>query len=52
MPRFKRINFYQNRPTVKLFLQKNTKFLSVGAPPQDPQTASPLQLSGFMPELK
>ena len=31
MPCFKRNNFYQNRPKCKLFLQKNTKFLSPSA---------------------
>ena len=30
MPRFKSINFYQNSPKIKLFLQKNAKFLSAG----------------------
>ena len=30
MPRVKGINFCQNRPKIRLFLQKNAKFLSVG----------------------
>ena len=36
-PRFKSIIlFYQNSPKMKLFLQKNAKFLSAGASPPDP----------------
>ena len=31
MPRFKSIIFYQNKPKIKLFLQKNAKFSSAGA---------------------
>ena len=42
MLHFKIINFNQNRPKVKLFLQKNTKFLSAKHPP--------LQISGYAPE--
>ena len=42
MPRVKTINFYQNRPNIKLFLQKNTKF-------SDPQNSSKLQISGYVP---
>ena len=36
MPRFKSINFYQNRPEIKLFLQKKKlqKFRAFGACPQ------------------
>ena len=30
MPRIESINFYQNRPKIKLFLPKNTNFLSAG----------------------
>ena len=45
LPHFKSINFYQNRPKIKLFLQKNTKFLSAGLRPHTPRTA-PLQISG------
>ena len=30
MPRCKRIIFYQSRPKIKLFMQKNAKFLSAG----------------------
>ena len=38
-PRFKSIIFfYQNSPKMKLFLQKNAKFLSAGAPPPEPYT--------------
>ena len=29
-PRFKSINFYQNIPKIKLFLQKNAKFFCAG----------------------
>ena len=39
------MNFYQNRPKIKLFLQKNAKFLSAGLRPHTPRTA-PLQISG------
>ena len=35
MPRSKSINIYQNRPKIKLFSQKTTKFSSAGAPPPD-----------------
>ena len=45
MSRFKSISFFQNRPKIKLFLQKNTKFL-------DPETAPRLQISGYMPAAK
>ena len=48
MPRFKSNNFYQNRPKIKLFLQKKAKFLrpggfapnglwQLGTKPLDPQ---------------
>ena len=36
MPRFKSIIFSQNSPKHKLFLQKNAKFASAGAPLPDP----------------
>ena len=46
MPHFKSIKFYQNRPKIKLFLQKNTKVF-----PQIPETGSfQLQISGFVPQ--
>ena len=32
MRRFKRNNFYQNSPNIKLFLQKKVKFLNTGTP--------------------
>ena len=44
MPRFKSVTFYQNSAKIKLFLQKNAKFLSAGSsarrPPKQPH---PLQ---------
>ena len=53
MQRFKSINFYQNIPKIKLFLQKNAKFFVLGAPPQDPlpgsQNISLLRISGNAP---
>ena len=30
MPHFKSINFYQNRPKIRIFLRKSTKFSSAG----------------------
>ena len=42
---FQKHQFYQNRPKIKLFLQKNTKFLSAVLHPHTPRTA-PLQISG------
>ena len=36
LPHFKSINFYQNRPKIKLFLQKNTKFWALGSAPIPP----------------
>ena len=42
MPRFKSIIFYQNSPKIKLFLKKNAKVSSAGAPPPDPQTSPPI----------
>ena len=51
MPRFKSINFYQNRPKIELFLQKTTKLLSAGLRPQTTKTAPALlQISGYAPE--
>ena len=62
-PRFKRIIFNQNNPKIKLFLQKNAKFLPPNpnprlgfAPnpqrlrPQTPKTAPPLRISGYAPK--
>ena len=37
--------FYQTRSKIKLFLQKNAKFLSA----QTPETAVPLRISGYAP---
>ena len=37
MPPFEGIIFYQNSPKIKLFLQKNAKFLSAGAQSPNPQ---------------
>ena len=48
MPRFYRINFYQNRPKTKLILPKNTKFRALGALPPDPV---PRAAGGFAPDL-
>ena len=54
MPRFKNINFYLNRPKIKLFLQKKTtqNFRVLGAPPVAEDSAPiypppPLQISGY-----
>ena len=64
MPRFKRINFYQNIPNIKLiFLQKNAKFFcagssaprssclqwQLGVSPPGPQNISPLRISCYAP---
>ena len=38
MPRFKSINFYQNKPKITLFLPKNLKFSSAGGYAADPRT--------------
>ena len=38
-PRFKSINFNQNSPKMKLFLQKMQNFRALGAPPPDPPAA-------------
>ena len=41
MPRFKSINFYQNIPKIKLFLQKNAKFFCAAwASAPDPRASS------------
>ena len=45
IPRFKSIIFYQNSCEIKLFLQKNAKFLSA-----DPQNSPPLRISDYAPE--
>ena len=50
MPRFNSISFYQNRPKIDLFLQKNTKFLIAGLRPRTTRTAPALQISGYAPE--
>ena len=39
MPHLKNINFYQNRPKIKLFLQKNAKFSSAGGSAPDPRAS-------------
>ena len=62
MPRFKSMIFCQNSSKIKLFLQKNTKFLSAGAPPPDPvhpaaggfaprplKQPAPLRIFGYTP---
>ena len=48
MPRFKSIIFYQNRPKIKLFLQKMQSFRALGASPPDPR-ASGVWAGGFAP---
>ena len=67
MPRFETINFYQNKPKIKLLLQKNNIFRELRAPPLDPQWPPegrgevpkhrkqllPLsQISGYAPDTK
>ena len=47
MPRFKSINFYQNSPKIKLFLQKNAKFFVCWG--LFPQTPVPAAAGGFPP---
>ena len=64
MPHFKSNNFYQNRPKVKLFLQKKYKiFERWGSAPRPPMASGrwwnssqtlntappPLQISGYAP---
>ena len=39
MTRFNSIIFYQNSLKLKLFLPKNTKFFSAGAPPPGPRAS-------------
>ena len=41
-PRFIRINFYQDRCEIKLFLQKNTKFSRAGG-------STPKPITSFLP---
>ena len=46
MPRFKSIIFYKNSSKIKLFLQKNAKFLSAwGSAPRPPK--QPLPIANF-----
>ena len=65
MPRFDTINFYQNRHTIKLFLQKIQNFRELDAPPPDPLASggmrlrprppkypSQLQIFGYAPARK
>ena len=53
MLRIKRINFYQNRPEIKLVLQKNTKFCVLQAAlPEPPKLLPPLQVSGYGPRTQ
>ena len=61
MPRSNSINFYQNNPEIKLFLQKHKLFQCLGTacrPPmtsgEDPitQPLDPLQVSGYAPNAK
>ena len=49
--RFDRINFYQNRPKIKLFLPKKYKiFGAPGVPPPDPRNSPPpLQNADYKP---
>ena len=44
LPRFKVLFFYQNNPQIKLFLQKNAKFLSAWG-----SALVPLVAGGFAP---
>ena len=48
MSRIISINFYQNRPEIKLFLPKNIKFSSAGGPPLHPM---PPVVKGSDPRL-
>ena len=50
MPRFESINFNQNIPKIKLFLQKMQKFLCVGARPPDPHAYGGWELSPQAPK--
>ena len=48
----KALFFYQNSSKIKLFLQKKCKiFERWGLRPQTPETAPPLQISGYAPDL-
>ena len=49
MPRFKSIIFDQNSPKIKLFLQKNASFRSLGAPPPNPLISSQLRIFSNAP---
>ena len=53
MPRFSSINFYQNRPKIKLvFVINRQNFQALGAPPLDPRKSPPpLLISGYAPEF-
>ena len=42
MPRFDSINFYQNRPRIRLFFQKNKIFERWWLRPQTPATVLPI----------
>ena len=52
MPRFNSIEFYQNRPEIKLVSVKNRQnFQELGALLPDPEKAPPLlHISGYAPE--
>ena len=53
MPRFKNINFYQNKPKFKLVLQENIKFSSAwGFDPRYPKQPTPLRAFGYVPVPK
>ena len=41
MPRFDSINFYQNRPRIRLFFHKTQNFRAQGAPPPEPRNSPP-----------
>ena len=45
---FKSINFYQNKPKIKLFLQNNKIFRVLGAPPLDLQYSLSLHCRFFV----
>ena len=49
--KFDRINFYQNRPKIKLFLPKKYKIFERWGlvPPPDPHNSTPLQNSDYEP---
>ena len=53
MPGLTALFFYQNSPKIKLFLQKNAKFSSAGAPPPGPPPPPPppFRISGYAPEV-